>query len=1164
MSRSDANARGLLERVRDFMRYRRGWMFAVPATAFAALVIVAAINLDKGSARSTKKSRIEGAAELLPPQIASAEELARASGASADQTAVSLASGAWIQVADETGRLAQQYSATKLEPLPGSQLSMREPRAVIYMKDGRVLSLASRKGVAYVPRRALESGTLEDDVVVRLFKPKADGSAIDTDRDTPAVVVTADQAQFDGILGEVRCDRAVRVATDAGSFAGEGLSLVLDADGDGLERLIVDRALEPIRIDRAARAIAAKREPQGASTGIVDAVAKGAQPAGGAGDVVAAAPAVPAATAPATTPPAATAPDAAKPAKNPFYRLVMLGGVEIVRVKDGVRSTVTGEELVAVFSLESRGLDDLAFVPRGSSPVAGAASGSLVSMPFVSSLRAPVALAVVPLAFASVQEAPADSVTVTFGGRLVMLPATDPADQLASQDDIRFDVIGPRVEVVDGRSSSRIVCSRLRYSVRDERVEAHGREGFPLTVSNPRMTLEGTSFWASLREGEGRLDGGGRMAFARGSARAVSMLEYAPAIVPDAARMLVSADPAAAAMVVDPPAKGRKDEFRFDPAAQELEITWKGGVDLRFAGDGDDAKLSLARFGGGVNVFGRQFEMDADSLEVAFSPSDAERIDAIIADGGAGAGAVSVRRLGGDGAMRAKRLELFLGEDAKGDSIPRRLVARQAIEARDASQTIWTEDLVVSFREKPAGADAAPAPAAARGGALAGSDGNLGDVEIDVVEAKGGVQVLLKEGARVFADTLVGEATKRKLRLSGDNVAIVRSNVVADNLRDLRFDDSTRSARSEGPGRFRAFRDPVALGSGKIERPTPEAAPTLEATWSNELDYTELSDARGTLDIRGDVKVRSKPNAQTSDAVDAQSLLLELGIDPKARAAAKGGMGEKSMGDGGMAGDIGSAQRSLDQFIAKGGARIESRSWDTPAREGDPRVFRVTGEHIEYDMRTREGLVVGDGGILVNMPPKAESKAESKAASTAESKAAEKDRAPGAITFGRDGTTRFRWKRRMALERQYDDVFKITMENGVEVLHAGARPDDTLSMRCDVIEATVRRPLDANAKPGEAPAKDAGDRGVDLGGPAELLGVKGTGGVFIRTPDQDVECGSFDYSVTTGIATLTAAEGRSVTIAVKGQPAPIRAQQVIWDLRNGRLQVLKASGTAGQ
>ena len=166
-----------------------------------------------------------------------------------------------------------------------------------------------------------------------------------------------------------------------------------------------------------------------------------------------------------------------------------------------------------------------------------------------------------------------------------------------------------------------------------------------------------------------------------------------------------------------------------------------------------------------------------------------------------------------------------------------------------------------------------------------------------------------------------------------------------------------------------------------------------------------------------------------------------------------------------------------------------------------------------------------------------------------------------------DGTTRVRWKRRMALERQYDDVFKITMDNGVEVLHAGARADDTLSMRCDVLEATVKRPLDAGAK-GEGSEKGsekgADERGVDLGGPAELLGVKGTGGVFIRTPEQDVECGSFDYSVTTGIATLTAEEGRTVTIAVKGQPAPIRAQQVIWDLRNGRIQVLKASGTAGR
>jgi hypothetical protein len=45
---------------------------------------------------------------------------------------------------------------------------------------------------------------------------------------------------------------------------------------------------------------------------------------------------------------------------------------------------------------------------------------------------------------------------------------------------------------------------------------------------------------------------------------------------------------------------------------------------------------------------------------------------------------------------------------------------------------------------------------------------------------------------------------------------------------------------------------------------------------------------------------------------------------------------------------------------------------------------------------------------------------------------------------------------------------------------------------------------------------------------------------------------------------LTAEEGRSVTIAIKGQPAPIRAQQVVWDLRNGRIQVTKMNATGGR
>jgi hypothetical protein len=141
------------------------------------------------------------------------------------------------------------------------------------------------------------------------------------------------------------------------------------------------------------------------------------------------------------------------------------------------------------------------------------------------------------------------------------------------------------------------------------------------------------------------------------------------------------------------------------------------------------------------------------------------------------------------------------------------------------------------------------------------------------------------------------------------------------------------------------------------------------------------------------------------------------------------------------------------------------------------------------------------------------------------------------------------------------------MEKDVELLHAGLRADDSLSMRCDVLEAIVKRPDESkksNATDAASKNEAANEGGVDLGGPAEMLGVKGRGRVFIRTPEQDIECGEFDYSVTTGVATLTAEEGRSVTIAIKGQPAPIRAQQVVWDLRNGRIQVTKMNATGGR
>ncbi len=1129
------------ERLRLFLRHRRGLVFAVPAGALAILLIVAAMNLDQGTTPRKQSSRLSDAPSLLAPQFASAEELRNAGGSLSDQTAIKLADGAWVQVADETGRLAQQYSAGRLEPLGGQKLQMSEPRARFYLRDGRVLTLVARDGVVSVPHRALESGVLEGDVEIRLFKP-SENRQVDVLLDRPSMTINADTAQFDGIAGEVRCDRAVRIETDAGSFAGEGLTLVLDSDGAGVERLLVDRALEPIRIDRSARALAAKRRAAASNAAATpdDLLINPVQPLvpdstatdGGASanhelqttpQTTADEPDLsPSNIAPSAAPPVIVTPKPAAAEPTRFYRLVLTGGVLVVRTRGGVVSTIRGDELIAIFSLESQGLDALAFTPVG----VGAPSSS-----WLSTLAPTPASVVSALAFALPQDAPTsnpntdDSVTVSFGGRLEMVPVVDAADALKTRDDIRFDVLGSRVELHDGKSHTQVTCSRLRYSVLDERVDAEGSEHGPLVVANARLRMEASRFWASFSTGVGRLDGPGRMALARGAAGDVAWLQIAPSITPDAARLLVSSDPAAVALVLDPPQPAPTTP-RFDATHQEIEITWKGGVDLQFTGGADDSRISHARFEGGVDVFGKQFELASQTLEVGFNAVERERVDSIIADGG-----TTVRQLGAAGSMQAQRLELALGVTEKGDAIPRKLVARGAVEAKDARQTIWTEDLLVTFAEKREAAAPTTDPA----------------IDVAAVEATGGVQVLLGEGARVFADSLTGNALERKLRLIGekDSVAIVRSNIIADNLRDLRFDDATHAARSEGPGRFRAYREPITVGSGRIDRPDPTVATSLDASWTEGLEYQEASADDGTIDIRGDVQLRSRPSALATDAVDAKSVILGHGPDPSAgKAAAKASDGStKANAD---------TPRALKHFLARGDARIESRLWPDAAHTGEPRVFRVTGEHIEYDMISREGLVVGVGALLVNIPLLSD-------------EAKRPVRSDTAIALGAEGTTRFNWTQRMALEHIVDDRFLVRMHDGVELLHAGVRDADRFSMRCDALEATVRRSDETKSRTKDGPGVGtAATAGVDLGGPADLLGVKGVGRVFIRTPAQDVECEEFEYSVRTGIATLKAAPGRAVTVVFANTPTPLSAQEIEWDLHEGRLEIRKPLVVGGR
>jgi hypothetical protein len=230
---------------------RKGPLLAtLLAACVGAAILVTAFLIEPGGEHDAPaaKPRIVEAADLQAPAALRPDE-GTGGGKALDAQGVSLSQGAWVQVADESGKLAQQYSASRIDPERDKWMRMEQPRAVMYPSGGRMVTMKADKGRMRVPQRAIESGRLEGSVVIRMYKP-VNGKAIDTDHDEPALVVQADEALFDNRLGEIRCDRRVKVTTDQLQFEGEGLTMLLMPDGKSIERLTVERPLSPIQIVR--------------------------------------------------------------------------------------------------------------------------------------------------------------------------------------------------------------------------------------------------------------------------------------------------------------------------------------------------------------------------------------------------------------------------------------------------------------------------------------------------------------------------------------------------------------------------------------------------------------------------------------------------------------------------------------------------------------------------------------------------------------------------------------------------------------------------------------------------------------------------------------------------------------------------------------------------
>lgn len=241
----------------------------------------------------------------------------------ASPSGMRLDKGGWVQVANPDGTLAQQYSATRLDPEPGQWLAMQEPRALFYLENGRVVTLRADEARTYVPQRALERGDFKGNVIAKVFAPGPDGE-IHLASDAPSMVFEASVADVDFLHGTIRCTDDVRVTTPTLRFEGRDLDLRMSVDRKTIESLHVEHVVGPITLDRALAS-----SLKGSSGAAAD------RPGGALG--------VPATIIGGRH--SSLDPD------EPFHRVTLTDNVKIVRYTTGPASSFEGDRLEAILAL---------------------------------------------------------------------------------------------------------------------------------------------------------------------------------------------------------------------------------------------------------------------------------------------------------------------------------------------------------------------------------------------------------------------------------------------------------------------------------------------------------------------------------------------------------------------------------------------------------------------------------------------------------------------------------------------------------------------------------------------------------------------------------------------------------------------------------------------
>lgn len=658
-----------------------------------------------------------------------------------------------------------------------------------------------------------------------------------------------------------------------------------------------------------------------------------------------------------------------------------------------------------------------------------------------------------------------DDVLVTCDDGLTMVPALTPDERLDDPDDTRAELLGTPVYILDAKEQTEITCDRVLYNGLQQRFDLLADEpDHTVVLRDPRLLARSSHMWIAPERGLG------------GFVESGSITVREEQATPDANPAIPAS--ANAALTLD-------DAASTDPPSSTLDITWTEGVDIQFdsSDESDNPSIQSIVFKGDVDVI---------------SP---------------------------DGVFASDWMRMNFAKDGSGKAVPSRLLAREQVRAHNDDQTIWADDLEVTFMvDENAQADTGPDDERS---SLIGEG-----TEVKDVFANGDVQVLMDDGARVFAEHLVADAAQEQVILTGDNVVIARNDLLIDHGVHVELERRNGTAEWKGPGQARLLREPLDLTADRrLERPKvprrttgKPGSVTMRARWNDGMDYDSMfNDGAGSIKLQGKVKVVAEPKPTEQDRLNGDTMILQFvhQDDVTSRegdtlsSALQSNREEDPFQRGG--------DRVLEQLIAKGNAQLEQRVWADDRHEGTPKLFYVAARHITWNDIETSAEVIGNGELVMRQPV-----------------STELQDSPDGIFKG-PGTSRFVWTRRLDMVQTEDGGFDIDMTGDVEGIYKGVADADTATITAQQVRAVTAPPPLQD----DAPTNDAV---LDLGSDLEIERLFAEGGVYIATPNRRVDCNIFDYNLATGLARLDSAPGRTVSILTEGSPTPVRAGSVLWNM----------------